>query len=143
MNQINLIGRITKDPELKFTQNNKAVCEFDIAVNRIGQEQTDFITCVVWEKQAENLVKYQSKGSLIAVNGALRVDKYQNQEGQNRYKTYVLAINIEYLNTKTSENVNKQSDTQAPQNETPVADPFEEMGVQVRAEDYPNMELPF
>lgn len=100
MNQINLIGRLTKDPELRQTQNNKIVCEFDIAVNRIGQEQTDFITCVVWEKQAENLVKYQSKGSLIAVNGALRVDKYQNQEGQNRYKTYVLATNIEYLENK-------------------------------------------
>ena len=100
MNQINLIGRLTRDPELRFTQTNKAVCEFDIAVNRIGQEQTDFITCVVWEKQAENLTKYQSKGSLIAVNGALRVDKYQNQEGENRYKTYVLATNIEYLSSK-------------------------------------------
>lgn len=100
MNQINLIGRLTKDPEIRQTQKNKAVCEFDIAVNRIGQEQTDFITCVVWEKQAENLVKYQNKGSLIAVNGALRVDKYQNQEGQNRYKTYVLATNIEYLGSK-------------------------------------------
>ncbi len=100
MNQINLIGRLTKDPEIRQTQNNKSVCEFDIAVNRIGQEQTDFITCVVWEKQAENLTKYQSKGSLIAVNGALRVDKYQNQEGENRYKTYVLATNIEYLSSK-------------------------------------------
>lgn len=103
MNQINLIGRLTKDPEIRQTQNNKAVCEFDIAVNRIGQEQTDFITCVVWEKQAENLVKYQSKGSLVAINGALRVDKYQNQEGQNRYKTYVLATNIEYLSSKKEE----------------------------------------
>jgi single-strand DNA-binding protein len=103
MNQINLIGRLTKDPEIRQTQNNKSVCEFDIAVNRIGQEQTDFITCVVWEKQAENLVKYQNKGSLIAVNGALRVDKYQNQEGQNRYKTYVLATNIEYLSSRKEE----------------------------------------
>lgn len=103
MNQINLIGRLTKDPELRQTQSKKLVCEFDIAVNRIGQEQTDFITCVVWEKQAENLVKYRNKGSLIAVNGALRVDKYQNQEGQNRYKTYVLATNIEYLSSRKEE----------------------------------------
>lgn len=109
MNQINLIGRLTRDPELRFTQTNKAICEFDIAVNRIGQEQTDFITCVVWEKQAENLTKYQSKGSLIAVNGALRVDKYQNQEGENRYKTYVLATNIEYLSSKKEETTESEA----------------------------------
>lgn len=112
MNQINLIGRLTKDPEIRQTQNNKVVCEFDIAVNRIGQEQTDFITCVVWEKQAENLVKYQNKGSLVAVNGALRVDKYQNQEGQNRYKTYVLATNIEYLGNKKEETLEVSEEVQ-------------------------------
>lgn len=109
MNQINLIGRLTRDPEHRQTQSNKLVCEFDIAVNRIGQEQTDFITCVVWEKQAENLTKYQSKGSLIAVNGALRVDKYQNQEGENRYKTYVLATNIEYLSSKKEETTGSEA----------------------------------
>lgn len=143
MNQVVLTGRITKELELRFTQNNKAVCEFDLAVNRIGQEQTDFITCVVWEKQAENLAKYQSKGSLIAVTGALRVDSWKNEKGENRYKTYVLVNNVEYLGTKKEE---PQSDTQAPQSEPQLAqhkvDPFEEMKYEVEIDDYEDS-LPF
>lgn len=107
MNQINLIGRITRDLELRTTTNQKSVCEFTIAVNRVGSEAADFITCVVWEKQAENLVKYQGKGSLIAVSGSLRVDKYKTEKDENRYKTYVLANNIMYLSTKSSEEVSK------------------------------------
>jgi single-strand DNA-binding protein len=107
MNQINLVGRITRDLELRTTTNQKSVCEFTIAVNRVGSEAADFITCVVWEKQAENLVKYQGKGSLIAVSGSLRVDKYKTEQGENRYKTYVLANNIMYLSTKSSEEVSK------------------------------------
>lgn len=100
MNTISLVGRITKDLELRFTQSNKPVCEFSLAVNRIGQEQADFITCQVWNGQAENLSKYQGKGSLIGVLGSLRVDQFQDKDGNNRYKTYVLANNIEYLGTK-------------------------------------------
>lgn len=107
MNQINLVGRITRDLELRTTTNQKSVCEFTIAVNRVGSEVADFITCVVWEKQAENLVKYQGKGSLIAVSGSLRVDKYKTEKDENRYKTYVLANNIMYLSTKSSEEVSK------------------------------------
>ena len=107
MNQINLVGRITRDLELRTTTNQKSVCEFTIAVNRVGSEAADFITCVVWEKQAENLVKYQGKGSLIAVSGSLRVDKYKTEKDENRYKTYVLANNIMYLSTKSSEEVSK------------------------------------
>ena len=106
MNQINLVGRIARDLELRTTKNEKKVCEFTIAVNRVGSEAADFITCQVWEKQAENLVKYQGKGSLIAVSGSLRVDKYE-VEGQNRYRTYVLANNVMYLSTKSSEEVSK------------------------------------
>ena len=94
MNQINLVGRITRDLELRTTANQKSVCEFTIAVNRVGNEAADFITCVVWEKQAENLVKYQGKGSLIAVSGSLRVDKYKTEQGENRYKTsFTLILN--------------------------------------------------
>lgn len=112
MNQTILIGRITKDLEVKYRSNDKAVCEFSIAVNRIGSEQADFINCAVWGKQAENLAKYQGKGSLIAVSGQLRVDTYE-VEGQRRYKTYVLANNIEYLSSKSSEEVNKGEPTDA------------------------------
>lgn len=103
MNQIILIGRLTKNPELKYTTSNQAVCDIDIAVNRIGSDKTDFIPVRVWEKRAENLNKYQSKGNLIAIQGSLRVDKYQNSNGENRYRTYVYANNIEYLSSKKSE----------------------------------------
>ena len=99
MNTISLVGRITKDLELKQTTTGKSVCEFSLAVNRIGSEDADFITCQVWNAQAENLTKYQGKGSLIGIIGSLRADTYE-VEGQRRYKTYVLCSNVEYLGTK-------------------------------------------
>ena len=95
MNKVILIGRITKDLEIRYTSNEKAVCEFSLAINR-DKENTDFINCVVWNKPAENLVKYQGKGSLISVIGELRTDTYE-KDGEKRYKTYVLVNNIEYL----------------------------------------------
>lgn len=132
MNQINLAGRITKDLELRYTPNNKAVCEFNIAVNRVGQDETDFISCVVWGKQAENLEKYQGKGSLIGVTGSLRVDKYQDKDGNNRYNTYVLANNVEYLSSKK-----ESSPVITAQNEQ--SDPFKDFSneVEINSDDLP------
>ena len=129
MNSINLVGRITKDLELRQTTTGKSVCEFSLAVNRIGSEDADFITCQVWNAQAENLAKYQGKGSLIAIVGSLRVDKFQDNEGNNRYKTYVLVNNVEYLGTK--------KDTQEQQVEEPTqqSDPFAEFGDSVAIDD--------
>lgn len=98
MNKVLLIGRITKDLELRHTPNDKAVCDFTLAVNR-DKENADFINCVVWNSQAENLCKYQGKGSLIAVFGELRVDTYE-VEGNKRYKTYIYVNNIEFLSKK-------------------------------------------
>ena len=102
MNKVLLIGRITKDLELRHTPNDKAVCDFTLAVNR-DKENADFINCVVWNNQAENLCKYQGKGSLIAVFGELRVDTYE-VEGNKRYKTYVYVNNIEFL-SKNEESI--------------------------------------
>lgn len=110
---------MTKKPELARTQSGKTLSQFTIAVNRIGQEQADFINCVVWEKQAENLAKYQDKGSLIGLSGSLRVEQFQDKDGNNRYKTYVLVNNIEYLQSKSSETQNE------PQKET---NPFSDFG---------------
>jgi single-strand DNA-binding protein len=143
MNSINLVGRITKDLELKFTSNNKPVCEFNLAVNRAftnqnGEKEADFITCQVWNGQAENLTKYQGKGSLIGVNGSLRVDQYQDKDGNNRYRTFVLANNIEFLGTK-------KETTEQPVEE-PIAapskqsDPFAEFGEEITLTDD---DLPF
>lgn len=119
MNSIVLIGRITKDLELRTTEGQKSVCNFTLAVNRIGSEQADFINVAVWGKQAENLCEYQGKGSLISVSGALRVDNYE-VEGQKKYNTYVSANNIEFLSARRNGE------------ETPVEkknDPFENVNV--------------
>lgn len=107
MNKIFLIGRITKDLELRSTKSGNSVCEFTLAVNR-DKENTDFITCQVWSKQAENLCKYQRKGSLISVIGELRVETYEIKD-KKHYKTYVLSNVIEYLSTpqKSQEKPNK------------------------------------
>ena len=103
-----LIGRITKDLELRHTTNNKAVCEFTLAVNR-DKDNADFINCIVWNSQAENLCKYQGKGSQIAVLGELRVETYE-VEGNKRYKTYVLVNNIEFLSSSTSTKTTNEVD---------------------------------
>ena len=100
MNKAIIIGRIANDLQLVNTTNNYKKCEFGIAVDRVGTDKTDFLTIVVWNKLAENLVKYQKKGSLISVDGSNRVDKYVNENGENRYKHYILANNIQFLGTK-------------------------------------------
>ena len=107
MNKIFLIGRITKDLELRHTKKDKSVCEFTLAIQR-DKESADFITCQVWGVQAENLCKYQGKGSLISVVGELRVEQYQIND-KNHYKTYVLVNQVEYLSTpqKSQEKPNK------------------------------------
>lgn len=136
MNNVTIIGRITKDLELRTTNNEKSVCEFTLAVNRKGSEGTDFITCVVWNKPAENLVKYQGKGSLIAVVGSLRVEKYQDKEDKTRYRAYVIANSIEYLETKKESKVQEQ---QKALNEV-VNDPFEDFNKETQLDE---SDLPF
>lgn len=111
MNTIFLIGRLTRRPELKYTSSNKAVCDFSIAVNRNytnenGEREADFINCQVWNKQAENLCKYQDKGNQIAVDGNLRVQSYDDKDGNKRYSTFVLVNNIEYLESKKNDTKN-------------------------------------
>ena len=110
MNKVILTGRITKDLELRKTKSDKSVCEFTLATNRVGSEDADFVSCMVWNQQAENLCKFQGKGSLIAVFGELRTDSYEI-EGQKRYKTYVLVSNVEFLSKKTesTQDINKIS----------------------------------
>lgn len=110
MNKCIITGRLTKKPELKEVKDNK-VCEFTLATNRPvtrdGEKQADFINCIVWNNQAENLCKYQDKGSLISVFGEIRTDSYE-VEGNKRYKTYVLVNNVEFLDSK-KDNIDKVS----------------------------------
>ena len=108
MNKAILIGRLTRDPELRTTPTGRNVCQFSVAVNRTytnanGEREADFINCVVWDKQAENLVKYQKKGNQIAVEGRIQTRNYDDN-GKKVYVTEILASNISFLDAKGTSN---------------------------------------
>lgn len=110
MNNVNLIGRLTKAVDLRCTQSGVAYGMFTIAVNRRfknqnGERETDFINCVIWKKGAENLANFTQKGSLIGVSGAIQTRNYDNQQGQRVYVTEVLVENFDLLESrKTADN---------------------------------------
>jgi single-strand DNA-binding protein len=117
MNKVILVGRITKDPELRNIQSGSSVVNFTIAVNRpVAQNadqnanNADFINCVIWNKQAENLAKYVKQGSLIGVEGRIQTRSYESN-GQTRYITEVLCDNVQFLETKKDGNgIQKNAD---------------------------------
>ena len=119
MNKAILVGRLTKDPELKMTENTKReVCQFTIAVNRPytnddGERKADFINCVVWDKLAENLSKYQKKGNQVAVEGRIQTRNYDDQNGQKRYVTEVIVENIDFVGSRR-DNAQGQASQSAP-----------------------------
>ena len=137
MNKVILIGRLTRNPELRYTANNKAVCDFTIATNRPvvrdGERVADFINCRVWGKTAENLTKYQNKGNLIAVIGRMQVDIYEDKEGNTRYSNYVLVEDLEYLERKKENNQEEVKEIENFSTTTEVQQQF----------DYTEEELPF
>lgn len=104
LNRIVLIGRLTKDPELRYTPANAvAVTKFTLAVNRRfsnEQQKADFVPIVVWRAQAENCAKYLGKGSLVAVEGRLQIRPYEDREGQRRTATEVVADSVQFLDSK-------------------------------------------
>ncbi|MDX9871754.1 MAG: single-stranded DNA-binding protein [Clostridia bacterium] len=107
LNRVILIGRLTKDPELRYTQSGTAVASFTLAVDRSranqqGERETDFIPIVVWQKQAENCANFIGKGSLVAVDGRLQVRSYEDREGQRRWMTEVIAENVRFLDRRES-----------------------------------------
>ena len=104
MNRAVLVGRLTKDPELRYTQTGIAVANFTIAVNRRfakeGEQGADFIPVIVWQKAAENVAKYLSKGSQVAVEGRIQTSSYDNKEGQRVFRTDVVADQVEFIGSK-------------------------------------------
>lgn len=107
MNKVLLIGNLTSEPQLRYTANNIPVASFTIAVNRNrtkedGTKETDFINIIVWNKRAENVKNYLDKGSKVGISDRLQVRKYQNERGENRYVTEVVADEVEFLNNKKS-----------------------------------------
>jgi single-strand DNA-binding protein len=102
MNHIALIGRLTRDPELRYTPNGVAVANFDLAVdrptpNQQGQREADFIRIVSWQKQAEVVANYLKKGRLVAVEGRLQIRNYETQDGQKRRTAEVIASRVQFL----------------------------------------------
>ena len=107
MNNIQLLGRITKDLEQKTTTSGKSVCSFDIAVTRkFDKEVTDFIPCVVWNKTCETMCKFCKKGQLIAIDGSLYTRKYEDKNGNNRTAYEVNVNNFYFAESKKSADVN-------------------------------------
>lgn len=106
MNTVQLVGRLTRDVELRFTSSGTAVGSFTIAVNRNftnqqGEREADFISCVIWRKAAENLANFTRKGSLIAIDGRLQTRSYDNQQGQRVYVTEVVVNNFDLLESRS------------------------------------------
>lgn len=108
MNRVVLVGRLTKDPELRYTPNGVPVATFTLAVNRPfsnqqGEREADFINCVVWRKPAENVANFLKKGSLAGVDGRIQSRSYDNSEGKRVFVTEVVAESVQFLEPKGSQ----------------------------------------
>lgn len=121
INRVVLVGRLTRDPEMRYTQSGIAVTRFTLACDRPfsgqdGKREADFIDCVVWRKQAENVSKYLSKGSMAGVDGRLQISSYEGQDGQKRYRAEVVADSVRFLSSKGDgrDNVPPPRDDEAP-----------------------------
>lgn len=108
INRVVLIGRLTRDPELRKTQNGTSVCSFTLAVNRRqnqdGTQDADFINCVAWNKLADNIQLYQKKGNQLGIEGRINTRSYDNQQGQKVYVTEVIAENVQFLIPRNDSN---------------------------------------
>ena len=151
MNKAILIGRLTRDPEMRTTSSGIATTTFSIAVsrnytNQQGEREADFINIVTWRKQAENVAKYCTKGSQVAIDGRIQTRSYDAQDGSKRYVTEVVADNVTFLGSKNSSNGNSMDNTfnDAPMSNIETTnideDPYANMGEEIALSDD---ELPF
>ena len=153
MNKVFLIGRLSRDPELRHTGTGTAVCQINVAISRPvaqgSEPQTDFINVVVWNKQAENVAKYLAKGRQVAIEGRIQTRNYDNNEGKKVYVTEVIASNVEFLGSANDNRSNNNVDSfnDNPFDVEPVMettsvdnDPFASFGEKVEISD---SELPF
>ena len=130
INNVTLIGRLTKDVELKYTPANQAVAQFTLAVNRTfknanGERESDFINCVIWRKSAENFANFAKKGALVSITGRIQTRNYENQQGQRVYITEVIAENFQMLESRNQQQGQQQAQPQqATQQQVKQPDPF-------------------
>lgn len=137
VNRSVLVGRITKDLELKITQSNINVVTFTLAINRQyrdeqGNQTADFIQCVAWRKQAENLVKFCGKGSLVGVDGRIQTRQYETSDGM-RYITEVVCDSVVFLETKREQ----------PQEDEDETSPYDMMEKEEKVVGFTEDDLPF
>lgn len=141
LNNVSLVGRLTKDVDLRYTQSNVAVATFTLAVNRTfknenGEREADFINCVMWRQQAENLASWAKKGALIGITGRIQTRSYDNQQGQRVYVTEVVAETFQLLESR-----NSQGQSQGQQRQTQQQTPdFSRQGAPM---DISDDDLPF
>lgn len=125
INKVMLIGRLGQDPELKFTPSGMAVCNFSMATseswtdkNGQRQERTEWHRIVVWGKQAENCNKYLNKGSQAFIEGSLQTRSWEDQQGQKKYTTEIIAKSIQFLGGQASTGTRNEYSNQGPQNDS-------------------------
>ena len=152
MNRVILIGRLARDPEMRTTSSGIAMTRFTLAVSRPfnsqeGKEQTDFIGCIVWRRQAENVAKYCTKGSQVAIEGRIQTGSYDAQDGTKRYTTDVVCDNVTFLGSKASGNNSGYAPSESSMmdpSDIPTTDvsedPFKDFGDEIALSDD---DLPF
>ena len=130
INNVVLVGRLTKDVELRYTPANQAVATFTLAVNRAfknanGEREADFINVVIWRQAAENLANWAKKGALLGVTGRIQTRNYENAQGQRVYITEVVAENFQMLESRNQQQGQQQAQPQqAKQQQVKQPDPF-------------------
>ena len=139
INNVVLVGRMTRDAEHRYTPSNQAVATFTLAVNRNfknqnGEREADFINVVIWRQQAENLANWAKKGTLVGITGRIQTRNYENQQGQRVYVTEVVADNFQLLESRNSQN-QQQSVPDFSRNDSPFEKPL--------SMDISDDELPF
>ncbi|CAX00377.1 single strand binding protein (SSB) [Streptococcus equi subsp. zooepidemicus] len=129
INNVVLVGRMTKDAELRYTSSQVAVATFTLAVNRAfksqnGEREADFINCVIWRQQAENLANWAKKGALIGITGRIQTRNYENQQGQRVYVTEVVADNFQMLESRATREANSSGSYGGGFNSSPATNSY-------------------
>lgn len=148
MNKAMLVGRLTAKPELRYTSANLPFARFTVAINRTyttrdGQRETDFISVIVWRKQAENVCNFLDKGSLVSVEGRIQTGSYDDKDGNKRYTMDVVADSVQFLESKSQRDSRGTTSSDSPspydyQNTNDISvdeDPFADFGDSVSIDD--------
>lgn len=143
INRVVLVGRLVREPEMRYTQSGIAVTRFTLACDRPftgqeGKKEADFIDCVVWRKQAENVAQYLKKGSMAGVDGRLQISSYEAQDGSKRYRAEVVADSVRFIEPKgTGGQSQSQGAPKTAKDSDAFSDPFSNAGKIDLSDDLP------